>query len=202
MRLPNWKPDFFVNSGDTIYADNPFASELKLDDGTIWKNIVTEETSKVAETLGEFRANYRYNLMDENVRRMNSLVPLMVQWDDHEVLNNWYPTEQLADDRYKVKSVSLLAARARQAFMDYLPIRASADGMAASIATSVMDHCWKYSSWISAAIALRIRRIDSRKRGPIQPLWAIRKSTGSRRSSSKAALLGKSSAAICPSAWS
>lgn len=124
------EPDFFVNSGDVIYADNPFAAEVKLDDGTVWKNIVTEETSKVAETLGEFRANYRYNLLDENVRRMNSLVPLMVQWDDHEVLNNWYPTEQLADDRYKVKSVSLLAARARQAFMDYLPIRASADGSA------------------------------------------------------------------------
>lgn len=124
------EPDFFVNSGDVIYADNPFAAEMKLDDGTVWKNIVTEETSKVAETLDEFRANYRYNLLDENVRRLNALTPLMVQWDDHEVLNNWYPTEQLADDRYKVKSVSLLAARARQAFLDYLPIRASADGLA------------------------------------------------------------------------
>ncbi len=123
------EPDFFVNSGDVIYADNPFAAEMALDDGTVWKNIVTEETSKVAETLAEYRANYRYNLMDENVRRMNSLTSLMVQWDDHEVLNNWYPTEQLTDERYQVKSVSLLAARARQAFLDYLPIRASADGL-------------------------------------------------------------------------
>lgn len=124
------EPDFFVNSGDVIYADNPFAAELKLDDGTVWKNIVTEATSKVAETLDEFRANYRYNLLDANVRRFNALTPLMVQWDDHEVLNNWYPTELLTDERFKVKSVSLLAARARQAFMDYLPIRPSADGLA------------------------------------------------------------------------
>ncbi len=124
------EPDFFVNSGDVIYADNPFQAEMKLDDGTIWKNIVTEETSKVAETLDEFRANYRYNLMDENLRRLNALVPMMVQWDDHEVLNNWYPGEQLEDDRYKVKSVSLLAARARQAFMDYLPIRINPDNSA------------------------------------------------------------------------
>lgn len=51
------QPDFFVNSGDVIYADNPFAAEVKLDDGTVWKNIVTEETSKVAETLDEFRAD-------------------------------------------------------------------------------------------------------------------------------------------------
>lgn len=123
-------PDFFVNSGDVCYADNPFPSEVQLDDGSIWKNIVTEGTSKVAETLEEFRANYRYNLLDENIRRMNAEVPLLVQWDDHETLNNWYPGEQLTGDkRYQEKSVSLLAARARQAFFEYSPIRSSADGM-------------------------------------------------------------------------
>jgi alkaline phosphatase D len=122
------QPDFFVNSGDVCYADNPIASELRLDDGTLWKNVISEGTSKVAETLEEFRSRYRYNLMDHNVRRLNAEVPCFVQWDDHEVLNNWYPTEILDDARYKVKSVGLLAARARQAFLDYLPIRATADG--------------------------------------------------------------------------
>lgn len=121
-------PDFFVNSGDVCYADNPIASEMRLDDGSMWKNLVTEGTSKVAESLEEFRSRYRYNFMDANVRRMNAEVPSFVQWDDHEVLNNWYPGEVLDDARYKVKSVSLLAARARQAFFDYLPIRATADG--------------------------------------------------------------------------
>ncbi len=123
------KPDFFVNSGDLIYADNPFSRELKLDDGSIWKNITTEGTSKVAESLDEFRANYRYNLTDANVRRLYSEVPTFVQWDDHEVLNNWYPGEQLRDDRYQIKSVSLLAARAKQAFLDYAPLQASNDGL-------------------------------------------------------------------------
>ncbi|MEZ5582787.1 MAG: alkaline phosphatase D family protein [Candidatus Competibacteraceae bacterium] len=42
-------------------------------------------------------------------------MPLIVQWDDHETVNNWYPLEQLdADDRYTVKSVALLSARARE----------------------------------------------------------------------------------------
>jgi len=127
MRAHN--PDFFVNSGDVCYADNPIASELRLDDGTIWKNVTTEGKSKVAETLEEFRSNYRYNFMDANVRRLNAEVPTFVQWDDHETLNNWYPSEQLTDDRYKVKSVALLSARARQAFLDYLPIHATADGL-------------------------------------------------------------------------
>src|SRR5437773_2093826 len=36
------RPDFFVHSGDHIYADNPLQKEVKLDDGTIWKNVVTE----------------------------------------------------------------------------------------------------------------------------------------------------------------
>lgn len=122
-------PDFFVNSGDVCYADNPIASEVRLDDGSIWKNLVTEGTSKVAESLEEFRSRYRYNLMDKNLRRMNAEIPSFVQWDDHETLNNWYPGEQLVDNRYRVTSVSLLAARARQAFFEYLPIRATADGL-------------------------------------------------------------------------
>ena len=67
--------------------------------------------------------------MDTNVRRLNAEVPTFVQWDDHETLNNWYPGEQLDDDRYTIKSVSLLSARARQAFLDYLPIHPSSDGM-------------------------------------------------------------------------
>jgi alkaline phosphatase D len=46
-----------------------------------------------------------------------------MQWDDHEVLNNWYPGEILDDARYRVKDVSLLAARAKRAFLEYAPLR-------------------------------------------------------------------------------
>lgn len=118
-------PDFFIHSGDTIYADGPFQAEVMLDDGTIWKNVTTELTSKVAETLDEFRANFLYNLLDTNVRAFNAHVPQLVQWDDHEVVNNWYPGEILPDDdmRYQVKDVDLLAERSRHAFLEWTPIR-------------------------------------------------------------------------------
>jgi alkaline phosphatase D len=125
------KPDFLVHSGDTIYADNPIPESITLDDGAQWKNVVTPETLKVAETLDEFRARFRYNTLDEHFRAFHAHVPVMAQWDDHETLNNWYPGELLtADPRYTVKSVDLLAARARTAFFEYLPIRerASAPG--------------------------------------------------------------------------
>lgn len=123
------RPDFLLHSGDNIYADNPIPGELKLDDGTLWKNVVTEETSKVAETLAEFRGRYRYNLLDANVRKFNAEVPILAQWDDHEVRNNWYPGQRIEDPRYTVKSVDLLAARGRRAFFEYLPIRSQGDDL-------------------------------------------------------------------------
>src|SRR3982074_2143526 len=39
------RPDFFIHSGDHIYADCPVPPELKLPDGETWRNIVTEEKS-------------------------------------------------------------------------------------------------------------------------------------------------------------
>ena len=39
MRLA--QPDFFIHTGDTIYADSPVPPEIKLPDGTIWKKLVT-----------------------------------------------------------------------------------------------------------------------------------------------------------------
>jgi alkaline phosphatase D len=116
--------DVFIHTGDTIYADAPLPSEITLDDGRVWRNVVTPEKSKVAETLDEFRGNHRYNLLDDNVRRFNASISQFVIWDDHEVLNNWYPTEILgADMPHSEHSVALLAARAKRAFQEYTPMR-------------------------------------------------------------------------------
>lgn len=122
MRLV--RPDFFIHCGDTIYADSPIPSEMRLEDGTIWKNLVTEETSKVAETLREFRGRYRYNLLDDHVRRFSADVPQIWQWDDHEVVNNWSSAKDLrSDPRYAEKAIDVLAAHAVRAFLDYAPMR-------------------------------------------------------------------------------
>ncbi|MET7641476.1 alkaline phosphatase D family protein [Streptomyces sp. NPDC005438] len=115
-------PDFFLHSGDTIYADSPLSATVELPDGSTWRNITVEEKAKVAETLAEFRGNFRYNLIDDHLRAFNAQVPIVAQWDDHEVLNNWYPGEILDDERYTEKNVSTLAARARRAFSEYFPV--------------------------------------------------------------------------------
>lgn len=120
-------PDFFVHSGDTIYADGPIAAEVAAEEGRIWRNLVAEGVGKVAETLDEYRGRYRYNLRDENLRRFAAQVPQLWQWDDHEVVNNWSPSKDLGDDpRYTEKDIRVLARRARQAFLEYSPQRLGA----------------------------------------------------------------------------
>ncbi len=61
-------PDFFVHSGDSVYTDGPLQETVALPDGTLWDNLVTPEKRKVAETLAEYRGQFRYNLLDANVR--------------------------------------------------------------------------------------------------------------------------------------
>jgi alkaline phosphatase D len=118
------QPHFFIHSGDNIYADGPILPSVTAENGQLWTNIVTPEVSKVAETLDEFRGRYRYNLLDENVRRFNAEVPQIWQWDDHEVVNNWSDSKDLsADTRYTEKNVPLLTARGTRAFLDYAPMR-------------------------------------------------------------------------------
>ena len=92
-------PDFFIHSGDTIYADGAMNDEVELKDGSKWKNtVLIDEKRKVAETLNEFRGQWKYNLMDSHVRELNAICPTFFQWDDHEVVNNWSDSKDLTGD--------------------------------------------------------------------------------------------------------
>ncbi len=127
-RIAEQEPDLFIHCGDLIYADGPIRDAAwTLDDGQTWKNIVMPEKAKVAETLAEFRGNFRYNLLDAPFRRLLTRTPMVVQWDDHETKNNWWPGRILRDGRYTEKSCDLLAARAKRAFFEYTPIARRAD---------------------------------------------------------------------------
>ncbi|WDZ96762.1 alkaline phosphatase D family protein [Herbaspirillum sp. WKF16] len=123
--MRRFRPDFFIHSGDQIYADAPIQAEVKLDDGSLWRNLVTEAKSKVAQTLEDYRGNFAYNMLDANKRRFCAEVPFLVQWDDHEVRNNWYPGQVIGKEetRYGERSLDVLAARARQAMFEHNPFR-------------------------------------------------------------------------------
>lgn len=132
------RPDLFLHLGDTIYADEPMQESVRLDDGTVWRNDLTYEVTKVAETIDEFRGRHRYPLRDENVRALYADVPTVAMWDDHETCNNWWPGEVLDDDRYDERRVDVLATRGRRAWQEYQPVPvrrlvpAEGDGFVAS----------------------------------------------------------------------
>src|SRR5215207_11138769 len=117
------RPDFFIHSGDHIYADCPVERELKLPDGGVWRNVLTEEKSVVAQTLAEFRGNYKYNWLDQNFRAFHAAVPLFAQWDDHEVTNDWAPIGTADETGYAEDGTSRLVERARRAFHEFMPMR-------------------------------------------------------------------------------
>ena len=117
------EPQLFINSGDLVYADNPIEAERVTLDGRVWKNVTNERVARVAQSLDDFRARFAYNLEDENVRALAADVGAIVQWDDHETRNNWWPGEQLDDKRYdRERDASKLAALARRAMFEWCPL--------------------------------------------------------------------------------
>jgi alkaline phosphatase D len=122
------RPDFFIHSGDTVYADNAILPEQAMPGGGTWRNIAWPERQKAAETLDEFRACWRYNFLDPSLRAFNAEIPTFAQWDDHDVTDNWWPDQPL--DRpvhrtrgYREPFISPLVARASRAFHEYMPVR-------------------------------------------------------------------------------
>lgn len=118
------QPALWVHSGDMIYADNPIPAELKVGD-RVWKNVTNEHVARVAQTLDDFRARYQYTLDDDHARALAGEVPIVAQWDDHEIHNNWWPHQNLAaeDNRYTLQpDASVLAGHARRAMLEWTPV--------------------------------------------------------------------------------
>jgi alkaline phosphatase D len=97
--LARFKADFFVFTGDTIYADHACAGPDRVPGADF-----------VARTLAEYRAKHRYNRADPDVQAHARSVAVYAIWDDHEVRNDFSgPGEPLMPI-------------GRQAFLDYFPI--------------------------------------------------------------------------------
>jgi alkaline phosphatase D len=88
------KPDFFLFSGDTIYADNATPA-------------VPTPPSKSIE---DFWAKYKENRTDPNLRKLLQSTSVYAIWDDHEVTNDFSgPFEPLTSTGFR-------------AFTDYWPM--------------------------------------------------------------------------------
>ena len=102
MRLQ--KPDFMILLGDLIYGDDTCQSPPN-----------APGSKFTASTLDQYRAKHRYQHGSPALQRFLESVPLWAIWDDHEVRNNFsgpYDSQM---------------PLARQAFLEYWPIRTPAD---------------------------------------------------------------------------
>ncbi len=116
-------PDLFVFAGDRIYADGVLPTEIDLPDGTTWRNVQGPWLDAPAESLEAFRARYRYPWRDAAYRRFHARVPLVAQWDDHEVIDNWAPGGWVRRDDYAERHIDTLAFRGRLAMAEHTPMR-------------------------------------------------------------------------------
>jgi alkaline phosphatase D len=79
-------PDVVICGGDYIY-DRVYEGYEGPREDTIGAN-----HDSVARTVGDYRAKYKLYRTDEDLRELHRLVPLVAQWDDHEVTDNYVGT--------------------------------------------------------------------------------------------------------------
>lgn len=120
--------DFFVANGDMIYADND-CPENGIEPG--WKNIPGDfpgvgnpsvdwhDDETVAEV---FNAHWRYNREDEHFAAFLATTPVYVQWDDHEVINDFGAPWASYPPQPERTGFANVVAAGRKSLFDYHPI--------------------------------------------------------------------------------
>lgn len=103
-------PDFFIFTGDTIYADSacPADSNVPGAEGPYYD-------------LEGYRTRYRYHLEDPHYAAFLLNTPVYPTWDDHEVIDNFGGPELM-----RLNPQMFLDGQ--QAFFDYWPLRVGIDG--------------------------------------------------------------------------
>jgi alkaline phosphatase D len=137
-------PDVAIANGDALYVDGACPPVTALPDHP--RNLLSPDPETAAyqlipatdprfktaeEVVAAFRAKWKYNLEDEAYRRFRAQTPHYYQWDDHEVINDWYPGDaQIGAIRGTpdTRPMSALIAPARQTLFEFTPIRPNPAG--------------------------------------------------------------------------
>ena len=122
--MQSLNPDFAFFQGDMIYADNVILPNKTIPaqvGGGFFNNNPTKPF--VATTLEQFRANWKYNFGDDKMQNFLAQTPVYVQWDDHEVINNWFPSQvYLGPLIPNGTAIDSMAENSLQAFYEFNPI--------------------------------------------------------------------------------
>ena len=98
-KMQDLNPDFFMANGDMIYADGDCPAQVSSTPGRQgWQNVAgdfpritarTVDWMDLAQLQTVFLQHWRYNRADPAFQRFLQRVPIYVQWDDHEVVNDF-----------------------------------------------------------------------------------------------------------------
>ncbi|HUR29612.1 MAG TPA: alkaline phosphatase D family protein [Planctomycetota bacterium] len=91
-RIAERAPEFFVALGDMIYADCPCESV------GLYKNAQIPGDFGPSATIEAYRAHWAYNRADPGLQALLARTPYFAVWDDHEVVNDFSPTEDTRDE--------------------------------------------------------------------------------------------------------
>lgn len=125
--MEKFRPDFFVANGDMIYADNDCPAEGIEPD---WQNVPDTfpgigdprvDWENPAELREVFNAHWRYNRADLPFQAFLASIPMYVQWDDHEVINDFGGAWQTYAPQPGRAGYSNVVAAGRRSFFDYHP---------------------------------------------------------------------------------
>ncbi len=86
-RILERKPDFFIGLGDMIYGDLAVASV------GLYGNAQVPGDFAPSASLEAYRAHWRYNRADRGLQQLLARTPYYAVWDDHEVANDFSPSE-------------------------------------------------------------------------------------------------------------
>jgi alkaline phosphatase D len=115
-------PNLVVHTGDYIYESGR---------GTVRSDPIPE-----AITLSDYRAMHAHYKSDEDLQRAHAMLPWLLIWDDHEVVNDWgprhrfpsRPTRELSFEEYLVRKEGAI-----KAYFEHMPFRLSSKLKAGNI---------------------------------------------------------------------
>lgn len=125
------KADFFIANGDMIYADDhcPEVNILEPGKGRVYipgdfPNIAARgiDWTNSAELDRIYRDHWKYNRADPAFQEFLRSTPQYVQWDDHEVVNDFGASWPLNPHSPERPGYSTLVERGLQSLFDYHPM--------------------------------------------------------------------------------
>lgn len=88
----------------------------------------THDPTRETVTLADYRRRHAQYKTDPDLARLHAQVPFIVTWDDHETANDRWQNGAENHQPATEGSFAVRAAAARQAYFEWMPIRATSPG--------------------------------------------------------------------------